>query len=134
MYRYEWMVLCCFLAFVFLSLTITSLLTFSLRKRLLQTDYDTGISPQPLVKASELPNGDCRSLPKATSDDDYEQCAHFYPEFWGNPLKFILQQKIEPPQGIGFLGVETWFVTKFTADEYPQFVSNNCLYIGFCSP
>lgn len=75
------------------------------------------------MTASELPDGDCRSLPPATSDDKYQACAHFYPEFWGNPLELVLEQKIEPPQGIGFLGEETWFMTKFTADEFPEFVS-----------
>jgi hypothetical protein len=45
------------------------------------------------------------------------------PEFWGNPIKFILEQKVEPPQGTGVLGQEHWFVTKFTAEDYPEFVS-----------
>jgi hypothetical protein len=75
------------------------------------------------MMASELPGGNYQSLPRATLDDSYQACAHFYSEFWGNPLKFVLDQKIEPPQGIGVLGAETWLMTKFKADEFPEFVS-----------
>ena len=52
------------------------------------------------------------------------------PEGWGNPKKHILNNNIEPPQGSGILGLETWFMTKFTADMYPQLVS----YHGLAKP
>mmetsp|Transcript_2073 Transcript_2073/g.3676 ORF Transcript_2073/g.3676 Transcript_2073/m.3676 type:complete len:949 (-) Transcript_2073:159-3005(-) len=85
-------------------------------------DYDTGISDQPLITASELPDGDCRSIPKLPGEE-YIPCAHFMPEFWGEPETSITDQKVEPAQSTGFLGHETWYVTKFTAHEYPQLVS-----------
>ena len=89
-------------------------------------DYNRSVSIHPLIKATDLAGGDCRSL-KTTSSDNYEPCAHFAPEFWGNPLFAIDEQKVEPPQGIGFLGQEAWFVTQFTADQDPTIVSHHGL-------
>lgn len=82
----------------------------------------------PLAKATELPSGDCRTL-KATSAEDYEPCAHYMPEVWGDGSRDSVRQKlVEPPQGTGVLGKELWFVTKFTADQYPELVSYHGLW------
>ena len=91
--------------------------------RLFSLDYDTSVGTQPLATAAGY--GDCRNVPPPTnkSGADYIPCAHFYPEFWGEAIPETQDQKIEPSQSTGFLGFETWFMTKFTADEYPQFVS-----------
>ena len=89
-----------------------------------RVDFDTSMGPAPLVKASEIPGSDCRSLVKANTDEEnYVPCAHFMPEFWGTSTEHVLEKKVEPPQGTGFLGFEHWYVTKFTADEFPEFVS-----------
>ena len=33
----------------------------------------------------------------------------------------VFENIIEPPQTLGVLGLETWFITKFTVEEHPQF-------------
>ena len=85
-------------------------------------DYDTGLGSTALETAANQPNVDCRNVPKLEGDA-YENCAHFFPEYWGEPTEMITKVKVEPSQATGFLGFETWFVTKFTAHQYPQFVS-----------
>ena len=95
-------------------------------------DYDRSMGPTPLEVATDLPDGDCLSLIRTnTNAENYQACAHFMPEFWAMPpSRFILEKKIEPPQGTGFLGEEHWYVTKFTAELYPEFVS----YHGLSKP
>lgn len=85
-------------------------------------DYDTGLGPEALMTAADLPDSDCTQVPDLEGEA-YIPCAHFYPEFWGEPASAIKEMKVEPSQATGFLGYETWFVTKFTAHEFPQFVS-----------
>ncbi|KAL3915483.1 MAG: hypothetical protein SGILL_005633 [Bacillariaceae sp.] len=85
-------------------------------------DYDTGLGATALATAANQINVDCRKVPKLPGDA-YENCAHFFPEYWGEPTDMIAEIKVEPSQATGFLGHETWFVTKFTAHEFPQFVS-----------
>jgi len=93
-----------------------------------RVDYDNNGGPEMLTTAYRLPDSDCRSVDK--SEEGYTPCAHFVPEGWGNTEKEILRGEIEPAQGNGILGWETWFMTKFTAVEYPQFVS----YHGMVRP
>jgi hypothetical protein len=38
----------------------------------------------------------------------------------------VFENIIEPPQTLGVLGLETWFITKFTLEEHPQFA----IYLG----
>ena len=52
------------------------------------------------------------------------------PETWGVNDKNVREEIIEPPAALGVLGTEAWFVTKFTADEYPELVS----YHGLVKP
>jgi hypothetical protein len=57
------------------------------------TDYDTSMSAAPLATSYDLLDGDCRSL-VATSEDDYESCAHvsyiFQPRLLPAPSPIIL--------------------------------------------
>jgi hypothetical protein len=85
-------------------------------------DYDTGLGADALVTAADLHDSDCTTVAKLPGEE-YTPCAHFFPEFWGEPTPVIKELKVEPSQATGFLGYETWFVTKFTAREYPMFVS-----------
>jgi len=87
-------------------------------------DYKKNARETFLEPAADLENGDCgQLLTSATTEETYVPCAHFIPEFWGAnnkaPRELVDQGKIEPPQGIGLLGHESWFVTKFTAEEDP---------------
>jgi len=91
-------------------------------------DYDNNGGTDMLTTAYRLPGSDCRSVDK--SEKGYTPCAHFVPEAWGNSERETLTGEIEPAQGNGILGWETWFMTKFTAVEYPQFVS----YHGMVRP
>jgi hypothetical protein len=95
---------------------------------LLALDYDYPARHTYLVYARSLKDADCRRASR--SEDNYQPCAHFLPEGWGNPLTHILKDDIEPPQGVGILGTEAWYMTKFTAEEYPEFVS----YHGMLQP
>ena len=38
----------------------------------------------------------------------------------------VFENIIEPPETLGVLGLETWFITKFTLEEHPQFA----VYLG----
>ncbi|KAL3905883.1 MAG: hypothetical protein SGARI_004253 [Bacillariaceae sp.] len=77
-------------------------------------------------------NGDCGALTdtKRVTAEDYVPCAHFIPEFWGGSGQAVLNSVneglLEPASGLGVLGQESWFVTKFTAEEDPSLVS----YLG----
>jgi len=103
-------------------------------------DYDRSNSAEPLAIATELEGCDCRSLilpsqqsqqqqqqslssASSSESSDYIPCAHFYPEFWGNPVPYIESLQVEPPESIGLLGQESWFVTKFTAQQDSTLVS-----------
>ena len=87
-----------------------------------RVDYDQPARETMLVEARKLEDSDCRNIPKKKGDD-YVACAHFTPETWGNRDELIQSGDIEPTQGVGILGLETWWMTKFTAVEYPEFDS-----------
>ena len=67
---------------------------------------------------------------KRVTAEEYVPCAHFIPEFWGGSGQAVLSSVndglLEPASGLGVLGQESWFVTKFTAEEEPSLVS----YLG----
>ena len=86
-------------------------------------DNEESVRPDDVARAARVP--DCRAL--VDSERGYQPCAHFLPETWGYWQELVLDQKIEPPHGLGVLGYENWFVTKFTAEKYPQVVSHHGL-------
>lgn len=92
------------------------------------SDYDEPAREDHLIFSRSLKDADCRRASR--TEDNYQTCSHFIPEGWGNPLTHILNDDIEPPQGVGILGTEAWFMTKFTAQAYPEFVS----YHGMVQP
>lgn len=91
-------------------------------------DYWTTSHIQNLGNAAKYEHGDCRLAPKGK--DNYEGCAHFMPEHWHiehEDVRLQLNAKtIDPPQNIGSLGHETWFVTKFSVEADPILAN----YIG----
>ena len=62
--------------------------------------------------------------------EQYEPCAHFTPELWDADSAVIRDRVrsgvVEPPQEVGILAEESWFVTKFTVEHDPTVAS----YIG----
>lgn len=86
-----------------------------------------------LTVAAENGNGDCTIWSGATAadggdDDDNEQeytgCAHLIPEHWDSTgprvTDGVYKGTLEPPQSLGALGMEAWFVTKFTVEKDPS--------------
>ncbi|CAB9525114.1 Gamma-aminobutyric acid (GABA) B receptor [Seminavis robusta] len=70
-------------------------------------------------KAHEL-KGDCSKADR--SQDNYQECASFYPESWDtqdmeSTNQAIYDDHIEPPQSLGMIGQNAWFVPKFTASR-----------------
>lgn len=69
--------------------------------------------------------GDCAALKNTKAD--YTPCAHAHMELWGGfrqtTQDFVRQRLIEPPQSLGVLAQESWFVTAFTAKVEPSVVS-----------
>ena len=108
-------------------------------------DYtnSTGASPNTVAYAADLyhetGSADCRQAnsqqgpsvsdasESSSSSSSYQPCAHFIPEYWDADSPWtqdlIVANKIEPAQTIGYLGHESWFVTKFTADADPTLTS-----------
>ena len=100
-----------------------------------RVSYTRSIGPKAVAQAADAPSGDCRNIVYDPTQYDptkpetaYKGCAHYMPETWGFWKEYIIdEQKVEPPQGIGVLGYEHWFVTQFTAQEFPQVVSHHGL-------
>jgi hypothetical protein len=71
-----------------------------------------------------LPNHDCTLASR--SPDNYQPCAHLIGENWDTDSAWVSdllrQQKVEA-QGLGVLGMESWFVTQFTSKSDPTIVS-----------
>jgi len=99
-----------------------------------RVDYHFGLSSTAAMRTvKKLPDGDCRKVVNANKnnpDGDYQPCSHFIPETRGFNDKDVRDKIIEPPSALGVLGTEAWFLTKFTADEYPELVS----YHGLVKP
>lgn len=88
-------------------------------------DNDSGVNPTvALAKATAVQ--DCLAVTqnkRKQSQGEYAPCAHFITEAWGIDEYLIRDEIVEPPQALGVLGTEAWFVTKFTAHAYPELVS-----------
>lgn len=88
-----------------------------------------------LIRANTLE--DCTLAHRNTTDPaQYESCAHVMPEMWraGGPLdnrsdmvqQMVLTDQLAPPQTLGVLGQNSWYVPKFTAERNPTILS----YVG----
>ena len=67
---------------------------------------------------------DCRKANR--SPDAYQACSHFVPEIWAEEERLTNLTRygiIEPPEGLGLLGWETWYVPKLTAQRDPTVLS-----------
>ncbi|CAB9513019.1 expressed unknown protein [Seminavis robusta] len=74
--------------------------------------------------------GDCRSARKDTRED-YQECAHVVPEICASEESSVLADYVyrgifDAPTGLGALGMESWFIPKFTAERDPTLTS----YLG----
>ena len=74
--------------------------------------------------------GDCRKVIASNKDANtstYQACFHIMPEIWEGENKevqdLVYDGVVEPPDAVGYLGQETWFVTAFTAKEDPFVLS-----------
>lgn len=83
---------------------------------------------QAFRNAVELGNGDCRNIVQNSTDpEDYLNCAHVIPEVWTARSKqvqeYIREDILDPPLALGALGVEGWYIPKFTAEADPTLTS-----------
>lgn len=83
---------------------------------------------QAFRNAVELGNGDCRNIVQNSTDsDDYLNCAHVIPEVWTARSKqvqeYIREDILDPPLALGALGIEGWYIPKFTAESDPTLTS-----------
>jgi hypothetical protein len=94
-----------------------------------RNDYGWSENSMPVVDASngtifDKYRGDCRAVTQ--SADNYEYCGHFLPEYWWATNTWVQDAVsnglLEPTQGVGLLGNEGWFVTKFTTDIDPSVI------------
>ncbi|CAB9531373.1 unknown protein [Seminavis robusta] len=74
-------------------------------------------------------DGDCSKAQQQQSIG-YQQCGHFLTESWlythPDVQNQIYEGILEPPQSLGMLAQESWFVPKFTAQRDPTLLS----YLG----
>jgi len=73
--------------------------------------------------------GDCRLASR--TQNKYEECAHMVPEICSSEEPAVVQELVysdvfDAPKGLGALGMESWFIPKFTAGRDPTLVS----YLG----
>lgn len=89
--------------------------------------YGTSHDTLSLEIAQEL-HLDCTK--RDTSNTSYQSCAQFVPEDWdarNAKTQSMLQMGIiDPPQSMGMIGQEAWFVPKFTAKRDPSILN----YLG----
>lgn len=83
---------------------------------------------QAFRNAVELGDGDCRNIVQnGTDPEDYLNCAHVIPEVWTARSKqvqeYIREDILDPPLGLGALGVEGWYIPKYTAETDPSLTS-----------
>ena len=85
------------------------------------------------LRSATLHNGDCtkvvvNKLTDDDSDEEYQSCAHIIPEVWEIPTDdaAILQHTEQPPQEIGSVGEQHWYIPKLTAERDLSLLS----YIG----
>lgn len=69
--------------------------------------------------------GDCRLASR--SPKNYETCAHMIPEIWDARHTWVRDlvsnRTLEPPQALGVLGEEHWFLPKYTGLADPTLMS-----------
>ncbi|CAB9518445.1 Gamma-aminobutyric acid (GABA) B receptor [Seminavis robusta] len=90
-------------------------------------DFDYGKSNLWSAIETANANGDCTKLHNDNDNDtadDYVPCGHVIPEFWGgNNLKDLWSNHregiVDAPEGLGAIGTQGLFVTKFTAETDP---------------
>ena len=95
-------------------------------------EYGDNFDTNSLAQATAL-KGDCsQALKEGWTESEggvegYQYCAHMVPEVWDVKTPWVQDlvrdSIIEPPQALGMLGQEGWFVTRFTALEDPSVAS-----------
>jgi hypothetical protein len=78
-------------------------------------DYGTSNDYEALRLAGEV--GDCRKLKEEsddTGDEEYQACAHVIPECWDDRIP---NEEYVERHEMGALGVQNWFIPKFTAEQ-----------------
>ena len=84
---------------------------------------------QAFRNAVELGDGDCRAIeqPQNVNSTNYLSCAHVIPEVWtarsAQVREYIRDGILDPPIALGALGIEGWFIPKFTAEQVPSLTS-----------
>jgi hypothetical protein len=92
--------------------------------------YGTSRDLLALQNAATQSGFDCRLASR--DPDSYQSCAHVVTEFWNSDLVYTHDQDLvrsgilEPPEPLGALGQEGWFVPKFTALRDPSVLN----YLG----
>lgn len=80
---------------------------------------------QAFRNAVELADGDCRKLEQ--TGEEYLNCAHVIPEVWTarseQVQQYIREGILDAPLGLGALGIEGWYIPKFTAEQHPDLTS-----------
>lgn len=77
---------------------------------------------------------DCRLLKRENEHDAdsedyiYTSCGHVLMELWADIhqktiKKFVQEKTVEPPTTLGGLGVQTWFIPRFTVEKDPTLLS-----------
>jgi hypothetical protein len=78
--------------------------------------------PRDAALTAALALGDCRLANR--QEGGYQPCAHVQPETWDAEAQEVTQLvfngTIEPAQGLGVLGQEAWFITRFTLENDPS--------------
>ena len=88
-------------------------------------DFGTSSDYNCLIRGAEL--SDCRLA--CRSPENYEPCAHVVPELWDAltwATDWVKNGTLEPPEGDGLMGYQSWYVPKFTAEREPRVMS----YLG----
>jgi len=89
---------------------------------------------QAFRNAHELAQGDCRKLQQPQNESTYLNCAHVIPEVWTAKSEqvneYIRQDILDPPLSLGALGIEGWYIPKYTAETDPTLTS----WIGMQGP
>lgn len=98
-------------------------------------DFGYGISNDfdAIRTANKAPHSDCTLLQKQNqqqlqSDEDYVACGHVIPEFWASNRVSDLWDNhregvVDAPEGLGAIGQQGIFVTKFTAEAEPTLLN-----------
>ena len=95
--------------------------------------YGTANDWGAIKTANEAPNSDCTLLQKQNhqqlqSDEEYVSCGHVIPEFWPTNRNEVLWDNhregvVDAPEGLGTIGQQGIFVTKFTAEAEPTLLN-----------